>query len=118
MLFILTKHALTAAVIVIVSEIAKRSDKMGALSASLPIVTLTVMLWLYVENQGVEKIANHACYTFWYVIPTLPMFLAVPFLLHRGINFWIAMAGGVLVTVILFAITAVIVKHLGIDLMP
>jgi hypothetical protein len=118
MLFILTKYALTAAVVVIASEIAKRSDKMGALIGSLPIVTIMVMIWLYVENQGVEKIANHAYYTFWYVIPTLPMFLAVPFMLYRGINFWIAIAVGVLVTFILLGIAAVVVKHLGIDLMP
>jgi hypothetical protein len=118
MLFILTKYAVTAAMIVIVSEIAKRSDKMGALIASLPLMTIMVMMWLYVENQPMEKIANHAHYTFWYTMPTLPMFLAVPFMLYRGINFWIAMAVGVLVTLILFAMTAVIVKHLGIDLMP
>jgi hypothetical protein len=104
--------------IVIVSELAKRSDKMGALIASLPLVTIMVMMWLYVENQSMEKIANHAYYTFWYAMPTLPMFLAVPFMLYRGINFWIAMAVGVLVTLILFAMTAVIVKRLGIDLMP
>ena len=116
--FLLTKYAVTAFVVVLVSEVAKRSDKAGALIASLPLVTVMVMIWLYLENQGPEKIANHAYYTFWYVLPTLPMFLLMPFLLHRGLNFWIALAIGVVLTLSLFVATALLAKKLGIDLLP
>jgi hypothetical protein len=83
MTWILTKYALTAAVVVFVSELAKRSDKLGAFVAALPLITILTLTWLYLENQPHEKIANHAWYTFWYVVPTLPMFLAFPFLLPR-----------------------------------
>ena len=65
MLWLLTKFAVSAAVIVAVSEIAKRSDKAGALIASLPLVTLLALVWLHVEGQPQEKVANHAWYTFW-----------------------------------------------------
>ena len=81
MTFIIYKYLITAFIIVFVSEIAKRSDKLGALISSLPLVTILIMIWLYIENQSIEKIANHAYYTFWYVIPTLPMFLIIPYLL-------------------------------------
>ena len=118
MMFLVAKYAVTAFVIVLVSEIAKRSDKLGALIASLPLVTVMVMIWLYVENQGTEKVANHAYYTFWYVLPTLPMFLAMPVLLHRGFNFWVALAACVLVTLVSFVIAAALGKHLGLELMP
>jgi uncharacterized membrane protein (GlpM family) len=118
MLLIVTKYAITSLVIVLVSELAKRSDKVGALVASLPLVTVMVTVWLYLENHGVEKVARHAYYTFWYAVPTLPMFLAVPFLLYRGINFWAALAAGVLLTMIAFAITAVAARYLGVNLMP
>ena len=70
--FIITKYLLTAAVIVLVSELAKRSDKIGSLVASLPLVTVLTLIWLHLDNQPTSKIANHAYYTFWYVIPTLP----------------------------------------------
>ncbi|MGE4407087.1 DUF3147 family protein, partial [Pseudomonas sp.] len=73
--WIITKYLLTAAVVVLVSEVAKRSDRLGGLLAALPLVTVLAMVWLYVERQPLEKIANHAWYTFWYVLPTLPMFL-------------------------------------------
>lgn len=112
------KYAVTAFLIVLVSEVAKRSDKFGAFIASLPFVTLMVMVWLHVEKQGAQKIGNHAYYTFWYVLPTLPMFLVMPWLLGRGIQFWLALGLCVLVTLACFALTAVLAKCFGIDLIP
>ncbi|MDZ4261628.1 MAG: DUF3147 family protein, partial [Pseudomonadota bacterium] len=66
MSWIITKYLITAAVVVLISEVAKQSDKLGGLVAALPIVTILALIWLYVENQSTEKIANHAWYTFWY----------------------------------------------------
>ena len=79
--WLITKYLVTAAVVVAVSEAAKRSDRFGGLIAALPLVTLLTLIWLRAENQSSEKIANHAWYTFWYVVPTLPMFLAFPALM-------------------------------------
>jgi uncharacterized membrane protein YbaN (DUF454 family) len=117
-MFLLAKYAATAFIIVAVSEFAKRSDKLGALIASLPLVTVMVMVWLYVEKQGSEKIANHAYYTFWYVLPTLPMFLLMPWLMHKRMDFWISLALCTLLTAACFVITAVIARRLGTDLLP
>jgi len=69
MTFLISKYLITAFLIVAISEIAKSSDKLGALISSLPLITIMVMIWLYIENQNIEKISNHAYYTFWYVIP-------------------------------------------------
>lgn len=118
MIFLLTKYAITAFVIVLVSEFAKRSDKLGALISSLPFVTILVMIWLYIEKQGNAKIGNHAYYTFWYVLPTLPMFLVMPWLLAKGINFWIALALCAAITIICFGLTAVLARRIGVDLIP
>ncbi len=87
MTWIISKYLITAAMVVLISEVAKRNDKLGGLIAALPLVTVLTLVWLYVENQPTEKIANHAWYTFWYVLPTLPMFLLFPFLLPR-IGLW------------------------------
>ena len=64
MTWIITKYFLTAAMVVLISEIAKRSDKLGGFIAALPLVTLLTLTWLYIEDQSEEKIANHAYYTF------------------------------------------------------
>jgi F0F1-type ATP synthase assembly protein I len=116
MSWLITKYLLTAGVVVLVSEIAKRSDKLGGLIAALPLVTLLALIWLHAENQPAEKIANHAWYTFWYVIPTLPMFLVFPMLLPR-IGFWLTLLACVLLTFACFALWALALRRYGIDLL-
>jgi len=118
MTMLIIKYALTAAVIVLVSEVAKRSDKLGALISSLPFVTLLVMIWLHMERQGSRKIGNHAYYTFWYVLPTLPMFLVMPWLMAKGVNFWLALGICACVTMLSFAATALLAKRFGVNLIP
>lgn len=115
---LIAKYALTALIITIVSEVAKRTDRLGALIASLPFVTLMVMVWLYLESQPKGKIAAHAYYTFWYVLPTLPMFLLMPWMLNRGYTFWPTLLAGSLLTFVCFLVTALIVRHFGISLLP
>ena len=117
MTWIITKYLITAAVVVAVSEIAKRSDRLGGFVAALPLVTLLVLVWLQVERQPQARIANHAWYTFWYVIPTLPMFLVFPWLLPR-LGFWPTMLVSVLVTVACFRLFALLVRPFGVELMP
>ncbi len=75
MLYLISKYLITAGMVVLISELAKKSDRIGALVASLPLVTILTLIWLFVEGQSETKISNHAYYTFWYVIPTLPMFI-------------------------------------------
>ena len=117
MVWIITKYLLTAAVVVIVSEVAKRSDRLGGLLAALPLVTFLALIWLYVEKQPQNKIANHAWYTFWYVVPTLPMFLAFPLLLPR-LGFWLTLLACVVITVVCFVLFALLVRTFGIQLLP
>lgn len=113
--FLIFKYVITAAIIVVASEIAKRSDKIGALIISLPLMTLMTLVWLFVEKQADSKIANHAWYTFWYVIPTLPMFLVFPWLLQRW-GFLVAMAGLISGSGLLLVSFALLVRRFGIHL--
>lgn len=113
--YLLFKYAVTAGLVVLVSEVAKRSDKLGALIASLPLVTVLTLIWLHVERQPVEKVANHAAYTFWYVLPTLPMFLAFPALLARY-GFWPALAASLVMTMALFLVFGLAMRRFGIAL--
>ena len=115
MAYIIAKILITASLIVLISEIAKRSDKLGALIAALPLVTIFTLIWLQLENQTEQKIANHAYYTFWYVLPTLPMFIAFPFLLPK-FGFWPTMSISILITASCFVIFSYVIKQFGIEL--
>ena len=115
MQYLIVKYLVTAGVVVLVSELAKRSDKLGGLVAALPLVTVLTLIWLYVEQQPLSKIANHAWYTLWYVIPTLPMFLAFPLLLPR-VGFWPTLLACIVITMVCFGLFAVVVRRFGIEL--
>lgn len=115
--WLVTKYLVTAAVVVLVSEAARRSDRLGGLLAALPLVTVLTLVWLHVERQPPERIANHAWYTFWYVLPTLPMFLLFP-LLQRTAGFWAALGASALVTVLCFLGLALLGRRFGLELLP
>lgn len=116
MAWLIFKYLVTAGVVVAVSEFAKRSDRLGGLIAALPMVTVLALIWLYVERQPQEKIANHAWFTFWYVVPTLPMFLVFPWLLPR-FGFWPTLGVSVLLTIACFVLFAMCVRRFGIELL-
>ena len=116
MQYLIVKYLITAGVVVLVSEFARRSDRLGGLVAALPLVTVLTLIWLYIENQPVSKIANHAYYTFWYVLPTLPMFLLFPHLLQRWGFVW-ALLACVIFTMLVFMGFAYVMKQFGIALL-
>src|SRR5690606_38648037 len=107
MVWLIAKYALTAGMVILISEVAKRSDRLGGLIAALPIVTVLVLIWMKLEHQDPQKISNHAWYTFWYVVPTLPMFLAFP-LLYQRYGFWPALALCCVMTLVIFLAWAAI----------
>lgn len=116
MQYLIFKYLVTAGLVVLVSEFAKRSDKLGGLLGALPLVTVLTLIWLFVEEQPVSKISNHAYYTFWYVLPTLPMFLLFPYLLPK-LGFILTLTSCVLFTMLLFIIFALFIKQFGVDLL-
>ena len=110
------KYAVTALLVVIISEVAKRSDRLGSLIAALPTITLLTLFWMYFEKQSADKIKLHAFYTFWYVIPTLPMFLAFPWL-YVKLGFWGAIGTSMAITMATFAVVLLVARLLGVDLL-
>ncbi len=116
MLYIAIKAAVSGLIAAAVSEFAKRSPAFGALVASLPLISIMAVIWLWRDTGDNERIAAQLEITFWYVLPSLPMFLAVPALLRGGVGFWPALAAGCLLTFLLYLITAWLLARFGIEL--
>lgn len=112
---LLLKYLITALVVTIVGEAARRSDRLGGLIAALPLVTILTLIRLHLEQLPQERIANHAWYTFWYVVPTLPMFLAFPWLLGR-LGFWPSLLVSAAGTIGLYRVFALAMAPLGVRL--
>jgi hypothetical protein len=111
------KLFVTAAIIVIVTKIQLFNDKLSALLIALPFTSLVAMVWMHVEKQTPQRIANHAEGTFWFVLPTLPMFLILPWMLRQGWGFWPALGANCAITAGLFWLMVVILRRAGVDFM-
>jgi hypothetical protein len=96
------KVLMSALLIGAISEIANRNPTLGALVASLPLVSILAVIWLWRETQAPVLIASNLTATFWLVLPSLPMFLVIPMLLRSGMGFWSALVLGVLLTIALY----------------
>lgn len=116
MLFPLLKAALSGILIALISEIAKRNPGFGALIASLPLISVMAMIWMWRDTADASRIASHSEATFWYVLPSLPMFLILPALLRAGVHFYLAMAISCAVTVIFYVGMVWTLKRFGITL--
>src|SRR3954463_16623965 len=102
MLYLVIKAAISGLIIAIVSEVARRSPGWGALIVSLPLVSILGMIWLWRDTHDPVRLAAHAQATFWFVLPTLPMFMIIPAMLRQGISFWLSLAIGCVVTTLLY----------------
>lgn len=115
--FWLVKLLVSAVVIVLVTEIQKWNDKLSALLIALPLTSLIAIVWMRVEGQESGRIANHAEATFWFVLPTLPMFLVFPWMLRRGWNVPLALLLNCLMTAALFWVLVMVMRRFGMRLL-
>lgn len=116
MLYLFLKAAISGIIVAIVSEVAKRYPGVGGLIASLPLVSVLGMIWLWRDTSDPIRTAAHASATFWFVLPSLPMFLLIPELLRRGVGFWPALLAACLLTVALYSLMLWIAPKFGLRL--
>jgi len=105
MLYLFIKAAISGVLIAAASEVARRHAGIGALIASLPLISVLGMIWLWRDTQDPARLADHAAATLWYVLPSLPMFVLIPVMLRAGAGFWPALLAGCALTVLLYLIT-------------
>jgi hypothetical protein len=116
--FDIVKVLLTAVVILMATKIQLYSDKLSALLIALPLTSILAMIWMHQGGQPTTRIAGHAEGTFWFVLPTLPMFLILPWMLRGGWSFWSTLAVNCMLTTLFFWLTVIVLRKFGIDLMP
>ncbi|MCH8498923.1 MAG: DUF3147 family protein [Marinobacter sp.] len=116
MFYYALKVVVTAVLVVLISEIAKRSSLFGALLASVPLTSVLAMLWLYLDTGDVEKVSALASSVFWLVLPSLALFIALPLLLMQGVHFFLSLGISVVVTALCYGAMVMVLRHYGIQL--
>ncbi|MFN9927025.1 MAG: DUF3147 family protein [Phenylobacterium sp.] len=116
MLYLVAKALISGVIVAVVSEVARRSPGLGALIASLPLVSILGMIWLWRDTGDTPRLAAHAEATSWFVLPSLPMFLLIPALLRRGMAFWPALASGCALTILLYLAMTLLGPRFGLKM--
>jgi len=110
------KAIISGMLVTAVSEVSKRFPGLGGLIASLPLVSVLGMMWLWRDTGDPVRLAEQSEGTFWFILPSLPMFLMIPALLRRGLPFWPTLAIGCTLTIVLYALTTWLGPKLGLRL--
>ena len=113
---LLIRAALSGLIIASVALVARRNPAAGALIASLPLISVVAMIWLWHDTHDASRLAEQAKATFWYIVPSMPMFLLMPWMLRHGSSFWLSLAAGCVLTMLLYLLTVVIAARFGVRL--
>lgn len=116
MTYLIMKAAISGILIAIASEVARRYAGIGALIASLPLISVLGMIWLWRDTHDPARLADHAGATLWYVVPSLPMFVVIPVLLRAGYGFWVALGIGCALTILLYLVAVWVASRWGINI--
>ena len=116
MLYYILKIFVSAFVIVVISEIAKRHSGFAALVASLPLTSLLAMIWMHFDGAESAKIAELSGQNFWLVLPSLLLFLLLPLLLKQGLGFWLSLGLSVTTTITCYMALLPLLRRLGVQL--
>ena len=115
MLYYVTKVAITALLVVLISEVAKRSTFLGAVLASVPLTSVLAMLWLYLDTGDAAKVSALAGSVFWLVLPSLALFVALPLLLAKGVNFYAGLVVSIAITALCYWLMVTLLRLYGIE---
>jgi hypothetical protein len=116
MLYYLLKISITVILIVVIAEVAKRSTLLGGILASIPVVSVLAMVWLYVDTKDIQKVSELSTSVFWLVIPSLTLFIALPILLKKEINFYLSLVIAMLMTAAFYFVMIWVLSKFGIKL--
>lgn len=104
MLSLFLRIIIPVAVIVAVSEISRRSPRLGALLLTLPVVSVLAFGAAWFHEHDLKSVSRMARETLILVPLTLPFFVPLAFAERLGLGFWPAMGMGLFLAV--FAIGA------------
>ncbi len=116
MTYYLIKTLISAILIVAISEISRRSSLLGAVLASIPLVSVLAMLWLYHDTRDAVKVAGLASGIFWLVIPSLALFVSLPLLIKNGVEFYLSMGISIVITIICYFLMLGVLNYYGIKI--
>lgn len=116
MIALLVRALLSGLIVAAVALLARKSPNLGGLLASIPLISTLGMIWLWRDTHNPMQVADYVGSTFWFFLPSMPMFLIIPWMLRSGVNFWFALGTGCVVTILLYLAMITIAARFGVRL--
>ena len=101
---LMAKGIFSGAVVVIASEVAKKTAVFGALITSIPIISVLSLTWLYEDTKDTAQVADFAESILWLILPSTLLFILLPYLLRQGWSFENSMLTGITATILAYGI--------------
>ena len=109
------KILISSGIILFVSEIAKKDNLFGSLIASIPLVSVLSMIWLYVDTNDINKVKALANGILWMIVPSMSLFIVLPILINYGIQFYLSLTISILVTMVCYLLTISLMNYFGFE---
>ena len=109
------KILISSGIILLVSEIAKKDNLFGSLIASIPLVSVLSMIWLYVDTNDINKVKALANGILWMIVPSMSLFIVLPILINYGIQFYLSLTISILVTMVCYLLTISLMNYFGFE---
>ena len=110
------KLLISSGIIILVSEIAKKSSYLGGLIASIPLISVLSMIWLYIDTKDIESVKALSNSILWMVIPSISLFISLPIFLRSGFNFYLSIILSIIITIGCYGLSILLLSRLGIEL--
>ena len=107
------KVFISSAIIILVSEIAKKDNLIGGLIASIPVVSVLSMIWLYIDTNDIDKVKELANGILWMIVPSMSLFIVLPILINFGIKFYLSLTISILITIVCYLLTISFMNYFG-----
>lgn len=116
MTYYITKLIITTLLIVLISEISKRSSLVGALLAAIPLVSILAMTWMYVDTNSSTSAVEFSNRIVWLIAPSMTLFIIFPLLIKKGLGFYPSMSAAIVATVTAYYLMILVLGKFGIKL--
>jgi hypothetical protein len=114
--YFITKLIITSLLIVLISEISKRSSLAGALLAAIPLVSILAMTWMYIDTNDSKSAVEFSNRIVWLIAPSMTLFLLFPILIKKGMGFYPSMGISVVSTITAYYLLILILEKFGVKL--
>jgi len=112
-MYFIIKTLVTALIIVLVSEIAKKYTWTAAVIVSIPLTSLLAFIWLYYDTRDVQKVIDLSLGTIVMTIPSILFFILLPIMLKFKQNFTFSIVVAVLSTSLAYFFFIILIKKIN-----